>query len=693
MKERQITIKPSCMHDLRALPKERGAQLWEKIDLLVRDPFPDGKVKKKLRVADDLYRLRVGDHRVFYRFGDDWVSLLGVRRRTERTYANLPDAPTAAPLPPDQVYDDDLDELLAGTGPEPTASWAVEPTPARPLPIVLTSEWLSSHGVPVDAFPKLLRCRTEDDLLEAPVAQDVVSRVLDALFPPSLQAVQKEPDLVVPSTDHLVRYAEGDLLGFLLQLDADQRRLTSWALDGPTLVKGGAGTGKSTVALHRVKAVLERPGATGRETVLFTTYTNALLEVSRQLLRELLDDDQFERVRVATVDRIAREVVTSRRPVGRIESESDARKRLRELRSTFHPDAETAFEAKLRARALDRLSDRYVLEEIEWISEGRGLTTLDAYLTTDRTGRGVAFPVRLRHAVWQLFERFAATTPSDRFPGLRKEAYAIATAGSGAPKWDYVFVDEAQDLSPVALGLMARSAATPAGLFFAADTKQSIYARGGWASADPSLDFRGRTAILKRNYRSTLAIDRAAFALLEPEPGETLEPSDSVHDGPLPVLVRGAGPESEADWIARFVRQMARHLRLRTSAAAVLVPTNAIGEALAESLEDAEIAARFFSGRELDLGADAVKVITLHSAKGLEFPIVAIAGSRDGTHPVPEDFDDDGLYRERLRHHRRLLYVGATRAMRALMLIVPEGSQDEVLTSLDTRHWHVEDAR
>ena len=692
MKERQITIKPSCMHDLRMLPKERGAQLWEKIDLLVRDPFPDGKVKKKLRTADDLYRLRVGDHRIFYRFGDDWVSLLGVRRRTERTYANLPDAPATPSLPPD-LADDDLDALLAGTAPPPVTSWTFEATPARPLPIVLTAEWLESHGVPVDAFPKLLRCRTEDDLLEAPISQDVVSRVLDALFPPSLQTVQEEPDLVVPSTDHLVRYAEGDLLGFLLQLDADQRRLTSWALDGPTLVKGGAGTGKSTVALHRVKAVLERPGASGRETVLFTTYTNALLEVSRQLLRELLDDDQFDRVRVATVDRIARELVASRRPVARIETESEARKRLHGLRATFRPEADSAFEAKLRSRALDRLSDRYVLEEIEWIIEGRGLTTLDAYLASDRTGRGVAFPERLRHAVWQLYERFAATSPSDRFPVLRKEAYAIAAAGSDVPKWDYVFVDEAQDLSPVALGLMARSARTPAGLFLAADAKQSIYARGGWTSADPSLDFRGRTAILKRNYRSTLAIDRAAFALLESEPGEALEPSESVHDGPMPVLVREAGPETEADWIARFVRQMARHLRLRTSSAAVLAPTNIIGEALAAALEDAGIAARFFSGRELDLGADAVKVITLHSAKGLEFPIVAIAGSREDTHPVPEDFDDDGLYRERMRHHRRLLYVGATRAMRALMLIVPEGTRDEALVSLDTRHWHVEDAR
>ena len=81
MSKRQITIKPTCMREIMAFPADRSASLWEKINFLVTDPFPDGKVKKKLRGADGIYRLRVGDHRVFYRFGEDWVSLLGLRRR------------------------------------------------------------------------------------------------------------------------------------------------------------------------------------------------------------------------------------------------------------------------------------------------------------------------------------------------------------------------------------------------------------------------------------------------------------------------------------------------------------------------------------------------------------------------------------------------------------------------------------
>ncbi|MCO5761023.1 MAG: type II toxin-antitoxin system RelE/ParE family toxin, partial [Chromatiaceae bacterium] len=110
MSKRQITIKPTCMREILAYPADRAASLWEKINQLVTDPLPDGKLKKKLQAAEGIYRLRVGDHRVFYRFGDDWVSLLGLRRRHENTYREIPAAGGEPNLPPDE--EEDLDALL-----------------------------------------------------------------------------------------------------------------------------------------------------------------------------------------------------------------------------------------------------------------------------------------------------------------------------------------------------------------------------------------------------------------------------------------------------------------------------------------------------------------------------------------------------------------------------------------------------
>jgi superfamily I DNA/RNA helicase len=90
----------------------------------------------------------------------------------------------------------------------------------------------------------------------------------------------------------VTRYAEGALATFLLRLDERQAHLTEWALAGPTLVKGGPGSGKSTVALYRVRSLVKHHMAeTGQvPSVLFTTYTNALTS-SSQLLHQLLRDE------------------------------------------------------------------------------------------------------------------------------------------------------------------------------------------------------------------------------------------------------------------------------------------------------------------------------------------------------------------------------------------------------------------
>lgn len=68
---------------------------------------------------------------------------------------------------------------------------------------------------------------------------------------------------------------------------------------------------------------------------------------------------------------------------------------------------------------------------------------------------------------------------------------------------------------------------------------------------------------------------------------------------------------------------------------------------------------------ELDEKADAVTLITLHQAKGLEFPVVFIVGMEEGILPHRKSFDDP----EELEEERRLCYVGVTRAQKRLYLL------------------------
>jgi len=66
----------------------------------------------------------------------------------------------------------------------------------------------------------------------------------------------------------------------------------------------------------------------------------------------------------------------------------------------------------------------------------------------------------------------------------------------------------------------------------------------------------------------------------------------------------------------------------------------------------------------LDANADGVTLMTLHNAKGLEFPVVFITGLEDGLFPTSQSFDDP----PKLEEERRLFYVGITRAERKLYL-------------------------
>src|SRR5438105_6243518 len=80
----EVIHKATFQNELRAVAKERRLQVLDKIEVLQDDPAPHEPLKKLLHgYKDRVYRLRSGDFRVFYTYGDGWVTLLGVSDRKD----------------------------------------------------------------------------------------------------------------------------------------------------------------------------------------------------------------------------------------------------------------------------------------------------------------------------------------------------------------------------------------------------------------------------------------------------------------------------------------------------------------------------------------------------------------------------------------------------------------------------------
>jgi superfamily I DNA/RNA helicase len=164
--------------------------------------------------------------------------------------------------------------------------------------------------------------------------------------------------------------------------------------------------------------------------------------------------------------------------------------------------------------------------------------------------------------------------------------------------------------------------------------------------------------------------------------------AEAVCRGPKPLALERPSHGVPGDAIAHTFRAWAEELKLPVWSSAVLVRSKALGKEIAKQLEAAAIAARWVESKDLELDSKFVKVMTIHSAKGLEFPMVCVAGVKAGELPsTARKAQDEDDRAEHLRQERRLFYVAMTRAMRRLMITFPGAEPSPFIADLDTDLW------
>ena len=237
-----------------------------------------------------------------------------------------------------------------------------------------------------------------------------------------------------------------------------------------------------------------------------------------------------------------------------------------------------------------------------------------------------------------------------------------------------LLIDEAHDFEEAWLRLATRMVSpSTQSLLVLYDDAQSIYQkkRRQFSLASVGIQAQGRTSILKLNYRNTAEIlalastcaqsllQRSEAAGDDPEALPLVQPASAGRRGPMPVLISAQDPAEEAQLLAeRIAALVAEGVPLNDMA--VLFRAKYQMAPLEQALKRAHIAfdsmnTRAF--RRFDWSTPSVKLITLHSAKGLEFPHVFIGGLQ--ALPMKDETLDDAV---------RLLYVGMTRATQQLTL-------------------------
>lgn len=691
------TFADTFLNELHNAPKSIIKKVTRKIKILEQDPISaQGDAKKLKMYGNNIYRVRLGNYRLFYSFGNGWVKLLSIRKRDERTYElEIPEFDLPNPLP---QQPDNSSELIPSS--KSTLSQQQKTANKQPaklveksdLPFEFTTSLFQQWRIPQEYWQELARVKHPEDILNLSLPDRLVSRILDNCFPRDLAEIERSPNYQLSKPEDLERYLAGEIGAFLLKLDPEQEKLINFGNNkGAILVKGGAGTGKSTLALYRVKKLLEL----GYTSILFTTYNKALVHYSEQLLEQLLGKPPSALgVTVVTVDSLARSHYLKfhgYRP--KFASKEQSLHFLQTALRTVKIPAKNPAEEKTRRQNLERLGTAYLLEEFEAVIAAWNITTLDGYLKLSRRGRGVALRARQREAIWAVYQAWCSLLEKEHhltWSQLRQKANQIASEIPNKP-FQAAIIDEAQDLAPVALRFLINLVVDTKAVYLTADASQSLYQKGfSWKQIHQDLQVAGRTLVLKRNYRNTQQIVQACTQILE---GTAIGDQESIHQQPSPHI--GELPQvllsDNLELLLKSVHQgfiaAAKKFRLPLHSGAILCPSTQLGKDIALRLKKMGVKAEFSASKKIELDSPCLKIMTLHSAKGLEFPFVAIMGLDKGRfpyipHTIPSEERD-----EVFDQYRRLFYVGCSRAMRFLMICGSASRPSLFLGSCQAPYW------
>lgn len=588
------------------------------------------------------------------------------------------------------------------TTPMPAPAPAPTPSPLAPF----TDDQLLAIGVPADLLERVRTYADYDAMMADPaLPEDAADQVGFLLLGEDYdqiladvtagKAAEGEDPLLsdnnrrffVETTDEdLQRVLDGNLDDWQVYLHPSQRRLAERPTSGATKVSGSAGTGKTVVALHRLKNLAAKTGAH----VLYTTYTTALSTNLGELAKKM--DIPANKYRLYNLDTVLRKEAQQ---LGIINDET---------RILDYNDPEGARARDLWQEVLDEadpadaiFSASFLQDEYTDVILYNGNKSFADYSRQRRPGRGGVLSRSRRAAIWRLVEAYKKKK-EERGLVERSELFNLVTdrlllKNHNDLPYTNVIVDEFQDFSnPELRFLRALTPEGPDDLFLVGDPYQRIYPARRMKFSAAGINVRGRSHKLKVNYRTTEEIKRMAVQVVSGVKYDDLDGGEENNRG-YHSITHGAAPQyeilpdkaAETERVLAFVREL-HEADIPYADICVSAPTRRAYNEMRSALYGAKIPFCEIEKGRLSGDKDGVRFCTFHSLKGLEFQALAlvdvtqnsIPSAPDYLPPYLQDRDEDVIH-EALMRARSLLYVAITRA-RTAVLVTGVGQPTGLLT-------------
>lgn len=566
-----------------------------------------------------------------------------------------------------------------------TATSAEKP----PLFATVSDDVLLSFGVPPD-WLSAVREADEDTLLD--IADRLPKEASEALLE---LATGGNPKPATPAPAGADPFAHPDAMRrFRLMTDVEelrkaldypwdkwtvflhpaQRQIIEREYTGPAKVSGSAGTGKTIVALHRAVHLARK---VPESRVLLATFSETLANALHDRLRRLISNEPRlgERVDVAALSAVGARLFSQQFGTPKALTAEQITTIIAEVLQSAPP---TKFSASFLAG--------------EWweIVDAWQLLTWDAYRDVRRLGRKTRLSEKVRQSLWDIFAQVNQRVDAGAWVSNARMFTRLAEhfRMAGRSPYDFIVIDESQDITAAQLGFLAAiGSGRPEGLFFAGDLGQRIFQTPfSWKSV--GVDIRGRSRTLTVNYRTSHQIRQHADNLLGPEVSdvdgntEVRKGTVSAFNGPAPDIGTYPDPASESAAVATWIKQRIAE-GIAPHEVGVIVRSD---DELARA--KSAVAATGIPHRVLDdhmtMSAGSICICTMHLAKGLEFRAVAVMACDDQilpSQPRIESVTDEADLEEVYATERHLLYVAITRA-RDHLLVTSGGPASEFLDDL-----------